>query len=679
MRIGKCVLLLLGVLILPLVGCRKAFTAEYLVDFRVGHRYVGNFIVYDREGEVFGERSLFESIGIPAVKDMPLSVLSQYGRVEFDRQGQHLLFMPDDPEMFRPERQSILDVTAELNIQPKRFDFKGIDYQLTYSNRFYYYTRLTGRLWGFDADLWVQDGRDGTVQLQWHREEHPYVKDVRLGYLPEYDLYGLSATNEPYTRYKESFGTQQEYLYYPIGTRLEIFRNSEYIGSFLVDATPYVVNLELTYGVNDFLIVAYRPDGVIEKKQVLKVVDSFMVPEGNLQYLVVFGEKRHTDRADYRVRLSYGLSNNITTSADLLKDDFHLLAYLKPGEGMLIRTRISREDGEVSLFGQWKPAAVTLTLSKKVSSLRVALRKLMSPTISLHYDENDTLTGSARLFYRGSNGIYISPYIEFAHSRNSRNSATVGGNLLLPIDTRFRVLADLRMPLTGGNHEHLGLSVIRTLPEGELGLKTVFRDLSRLQETELFANLYRFRYASVNFRVSYNYLVDDLNLWVGITGSLTPTMGLHNTLYGGQAERGYLVIRPFLDANLNRRLDDNEQILYATVSVDGVRYQVEGKPLIINNLLPYRTYTITAEGEVDVEPFYHIIAVTVARGSIGTVDIPYYEVEDVEGYVEDNRNNVEVALYVDGKLYKKTRTRFGGYYHFRVPAHLKPREIKILQ
>jgi len=72
--------------------------------------------------------------------------------------------------------------------------------------------------------------------------------------------------------------------------------------------------------------------------------------------------------------------------------------------------------------------------------------------------------------------------------------------------------------------------------------------------------------------------------------------------------------------------------------------------------------------EIDVSPVLYHIAVKTERASCTRVEVPYVEMEEIEGYVKSRRDGIRVMLLKDGKPYREMLTRFGGYYYFRVKS-----------
>jgi len=130
--------------------------------------------------------------------------------------------------------------------------------------------------------------------------------------------------------------------------------------------------------------------------------------------------------------------------------------------------------------------------------------------------------------------------------------------------------------------------------------------------------------------------------------------------------------------NNNLQHDPAEPIIPACITIQNKTYCTKERPLIvIDDLLPYYDYFVVFEQLPDLTPIIANTQVNLPRGSVTTLYVPYQEVEDIEGYIESKKNNIEVFL-IDKKTQKiiaRTKTRFGGYYLFRVPKYVAENSI----
>lgn len=507
----------------------------------------------------------------------------------------------------------------------------------------------------------------------------------------------MSFTNEPHTRYMDGFGMQDIYVYYPIGTRLEVFRHTDYIGTFTVDSSPYRITIDLFYGTNEFRIIAYRPDGVIKEEIITKTIDNFLVRKGGVEYLAAYGKRNNSDIRDHKVRISYGLLNNLTTTAETSKDYSRLSAHWRPSEQILLQPRIYLDGFGISAYHANKmPLNISLLYldRKKIDNLsfNIALRTLLSPSFShssvrtiQNGDYVNTTTDRIRAFFSYKN-LFISPYTEWKtiETQNTQNIyRTFGftGFALLPY--QFKITSEFknkRNIKTNRDILSIDASIVRQLNIGSIEVKNSFKknyqQPLKLEKTEAIFNFHKFRYASINLRASYNHISRNHGIFAGITGSITRA-GMSNRQ---QSNRALIYVRPFLDKNQNGYYDDNEDVVYTSVLMKNRNYKTNGNVILIDDLIPYRTYTLYMSNEIDAEPKYHTISVTPTRGNITAVNIPFYEIVEIEGYVESRKDGITAILLVDGKEYRRTKTRFGGYYYFRIPLYMKNKAtVKFMQ
>lgn len=187
---------ILLVITILLLAC-FAEASEYLVSFQINYRNAGNYIVYEKDGQLYAEQALFKNLNIPVKEDTPLTVLEKHGKIEFNRERQTLVFIPNNPNLFR-ERQLKGNQKPDLVIKHENsiedfnllrlpFTFKGIDYQIGYlwnkDSRLDYQVTGTGRIWNFDTDLRLYSRDKGNFSLQWHDKENKYLRDIQLGYI----------------------------------------------------------------------------------------------------------------------------------------------------------------------------------------------------------------------------------------------------------------------------------------------------------------------------------------------------------------------------------------------------------------------------------------------------------------------------------------------------------------
>lgn len=664
----------------------KSAYAEYLVDFRMNGRSIGSYIVFEQGKDYYIESSVFEAMGLPVKEDKPLSFFEQYGRINFNPAKQVVIFSPDDPRLFE-RKTSGNGLKPDKVISNKNgFAVKSLDYQAGYTwnhkDTYSFIGTLTGKIWQFDTDYRFSNTGKANYSLQWHDERGAYIKDIQLGQIQGHNIKGLSLSNEPYARY-DSFSAYTHYLYLPLGTRVDIYRNEAFLRTITINRYPHPVEIELFYGENGYKLTYFLPTGEIKEETIIKTVDSFLIPKGQVQYYIAGGNDSVTQNKTYRLRTGYGISNSLTLSGDVNKngDSFKSLqAYYRLDKNILLNPKLY-SDGYG--FNAYYYNDLNLSFSyddrKKWNSVVfvAGVKAPLSPTFShsLTQQNNIKIARDRLGIYAHFKNLHINPYIENQTIRSAAKtrSEKIGFNsfFILPYGLKTGFNYEIDNVIRKDQYEAFLTKTINKL--GDVTFKQTWNNGQR-ENFEVNANFYNNKYVSISAIGRFNK-TGESSFFISLTGSFTPK-GIKKD---HQAQRAMFYVRPFLDANNNGIYDEGEEIIPATVSIDGRKYTVADTPVLISDLAPYREYTVIANEELDAEPAYKVISVRPNRGDIAVIDIPYNEITEIEGQIKSGEDYKEISLLDEtGNIVKKTKTRFGGYYLFRVPAHMK-NKLKVIE
>ena len=662
-------------------------------DYPLVAGYIGNkrFItveVQERAGVYYVDQSFFEKLRLPITEPKPLEFLKNYGDYEFNKYTQTLRFFPSRPEWFLAQQKAKVANPAE-SIEQKSWDWKSVDYQATHtisstgkpvSSLF---AVSTGRVFGLDLDASFNtlDNRVGGL-LQWHNEANPYLRDVQVGTLPLYNIdRGVSVSNEPITRFTTSneFGKQTIYLsQYPLGSRVDVIRRGAVIATYTVDRLPFPIVLDMIYGSNEFTLRVLQPDGKNIEQYIKRDVDSYMVKRGLLEYTGAYGvDKDYKEK--YRARVGYGLTDWATLQIDAT-DVPHTStfgAYLRVNDDLIIKPKVYDNGfgGELYYTKDWLTFQGQATEKSDLHERRgvVAIGVDYQPSLSaseVEYNGHTTTTTTFRLAKALSTpvaNLHLSPFGEYQKYDNTITKA-VGGTAIAMFSKAIRFQTEYRYQ--DDTSQKLDLALIKEMSYkgvsiGELkGFANFWQAPGQKMDIHAVGvetRLYNWQYASLsaNYQHTFDGKGSD-SATFSISGSLTRA-GACKT-----AQRSYATL------DIRTHIKDSDEAINAIVYVNSVQHKVpKNGHLVIPDLVPYIKYNVSTEPGIDVEPVQYDFEITPARGELAIVDVPFYQMIDLEGQAP--APGVVCKLVKDGKVVKTQRAGSDANYLFSIRSEDKAR------
>ena len=663
-------------LLIALLISTPAFSAEYLTAVTMHGKNIGQYIVTEENGEYVIEQSLFERLKLPIVEAKPLTFLNKYGTYDFNRVSQSLLFLPDKPEWFKEQKKRANGPNDGELVKSKDFDLKSVDYQAnaTYGSSAPVYSLFgtaTGRLYiaDIDASFSTLDGKS-TGTAQWHDEKNKYIRDAQIGAVPLYGIkYGVSASNEPITRYQNGFGTQPVFVNYPIGTRIELYRNGNYLNTFVCDAPNFRIDLELAYGTSEFLIRAFQPDGNVKEQKIKKSVDSFMVAPGQFEYSAAYGTAENKSQ-QYKLRASYGLKSWVTIFTDNDVKGRSIGSYFKINDDLLVTPKLYNDGyaGELYYNWQWLNFAGSFNNRTDHKDRRgiIGISSFLNPVLSIVQDDLTKTTSYTARITQSYQRLHVSPYFEHK-SVNGEISKAAGFNAMLLMQHGYRVQGDYRYQDNGS--QTFSYNVIKSLNIGELKAFVDFYSTPTtdftIKDAGAEVRLYNFKYASLSAVYTHNFAEKNDTATFSISGSLTRG----GTVKSAQRTYATVKVSTFIDNNNNGVQDDGDEPISSTITINNQLYETTKGSVLIYDLVPYIRYEINTQGEVDAEPKEPTYITIPNRGELVEVNIPFIAMKEVEGQVQGKKEVLIVKLTDDLGKVRTTKTSYEGYYMFRVPAN----------
>ncbi|KAA0888083.1 hypothetical protein [Oryzomonas rubra] len=687
---------IITVIAITLLAAVPAFAEEYLATLAVDGRAIGQYLLDDNSGKLTVDKAAMAAIGfnVGNVNNamVPVSMLEKSGKIDWNAQKQILNFEPENPEYFRAAAAKNAAKPDKIITPKPALDLKALDYQISdimsnRSNNAYSLSgNFIGRLYYTDLELHL-DGGSGSSTWQnslvgeWRDEKNEYVKSARFGKIDTYN--GAALSNEPFSRFG-AFGSDAYTVYFPIGSRLDIYRNGLFVGTATTTSSGYDIKLDLQYGSNDYKIIAYCPDGSVRETKFRKSIDSYLADKGKVRYTIGGGAEpdNHGDGA-YIARLSYGVLSNTTIEAEATRSGS------VEAQKLTLYSRISEE-----LF---------LTASAENNGFNVQVqgsKGIIDGNINVGRDPSgDYINGGLTV------GVWGNPYLYASHTQNN-DRVRVMGNISVPVltchatlipsvefehdkttglDTRraslmgicpVQQLARVQASWAGEwnpetNNSTYQFDVIRDIPDfGNITLSsTLSRSIDRSMHVETLEgklNFQSWQYASITLDITNRPTQGDTSAMLMLTGSLTR----HGATRDQQAQRATVFVSACVDKAGAGKCDDNSESVDTEIVIDGSTKKL---PVLLSDIVPYRPYTIKVLDAVGLVAESHTIEFTGNRGQITSVQIPFAELTDLDGYVAPRRDGVTVKLLLDGKDYLTTTTAFGGYWYFSIPSNLKSR------
>ena len=683
------------ILVIALAVVSSPVLAEqYLVDFKVGTADKGDYILSVTEKAVMAPPALFAAVGIPASESLPLDTLSDYGELVFDQSHQVVQFQPSDPALlprnqFNPERHMV-------QIDRPVFEGKSVDYFVTHNSvrETSGYLLGTGRAGPADLDLRAGFGTsDSFFSAQWHDDDNQWVKDVQAGRVQRYGLDGLSITNESRLA-TSSFASDRIELYWPVGTRIDVYRSGAYQETITVDREPFYYDLDLVAAQNKFEFRAILPDGRSDVRTYDRRVDGQLAPVGQISYSLSAGNDYMGDNQVYG-RVGYGLSSyaSIFAGRDNLYDGY--LSMLASRNGLTGQLLAHGGDtpgyaGALSFYSDHIGASYTHRDAATESSSYL----LRAPSLwgTPQYQRTDTDTGRHKTtlerfsvrqgFALGATHINLAPYFERAE-RASGETDEYGMSSIISHRSGFRFGLDI-------SHEEVkkyAFERTKIKPEisfrawpGRIAYRTEFLDEGNgwtNRRHDLDVNVWQWDFATLSGGWS-KVKGGDSYFTLTVSGSF----GNHGLTRSHQARSAEFTVMGCDDRNLDGVCQDDEPPVERVPVTYGARDHVS--PARISGLSPYQAYDFEVGGVFGYEPVERYLTTDdLPRGSQNRIAVPLRKIEEVEGRIESGLDGVDVALVdkVTGELIETQKTSFGGWYLFYAPAgvDVEVREIEVIE
>ncbi|BCK22236.1 MULTISPECIES: hypothetical protein [Vibrio] len=660
---------------------------DYLMKFVLNGQNKGEYLVSREVDSAIAEPGLWHAAGVNTKEQLPLERLNNLGHAKIVWSEQTIYFYP------RNNAAKARKVKPEVTIEPNvsNLDVKSFDYFLTYQSKGDIAGNITGtgRVANLDVDVRAGLGeQESYFSSQWHDEENSNVKDIEVGRVQRYGLDGFSLTNES-SLATGSFSNDQIELYWPVGTRVDVYRDGTYLQSLVLDSEPFSYKIELNYSNNQYKFYAVLPDGRTDTKTIERAISGRLAPVGGLTYQVAVGKSPATDESKLIGRLSYGMTNELSLfagqdeqerqyfSALYSRDDFSFEPIWYGSSGYALSG--SWQDGNLAIFGKLSDLD-----NYHLRSVSVSSRSLFQPTIqysSRTHGGYETQETTLRTYHSTrletlNTSISLSPYYS-NRLTNGVRSNIFGGRMLASMEAGWQVLASYE-------HESKDINGIRDIERfnGEISKRF---SLGRLtyryaasnfghgwegQQQSLRADLWNWKFATVS--ASFNHSSGGGN---NITLSVSGSFGRTGFQRAPQRSQATLVLSTCRDLNADGICQEVEpEVKGVTASVDGRQVRT---PAVIDSLTPYRRYDIEVSGDFGLSPQYDSIqSDRLVRGGINHLRLPLSEVREIEGQLE--RDGIRVAL-IDtetGDVLAEQTTEFGGWYLFYAPAGLKVKVVE---
>lgn len=660
---------------------------DYLMEFVMNGQNKGEYLVSRGVDSTTAEPGLWQAAGVNTTASLPLERLNNLGHVKIVWSEQTIYFYPrhntTKPKVVKPE------VAIEPTVS--NLDVKSIDYFLTYQNKGDISGNVTGTGRVADLDVDVRagiGGQESYFSSQWHSEDNRYIKDVELGRVQRYGLDGFAVTNENYLS-TGSFSSDQIELYWPVGTRVDVYRDGTYLESLVLDSEPFSYKIELDYSTNLYKFDAVLPDGTTDTKTVERAISGRLAPIGGLNYQVAIGKSPISNESKLIGHLAYGLTNELSLfagqdeqerqyfSALYSIDDFSFEPAWYGSSGYALNS--SWQNDDLAIFGQLSDLD-----NYQLRSVSVSSRSLFQPTIQYSsrthdgYETNETML---RTYHNTriealNTSISLSPYYSNRLTGGVRSNM-LGGRMLANMPEGWQVLASYEhesKELDGiEDIEHFNGEVSKRFNLGRLTYRYTASNFGHgwvgLQQS-LRADLWNWKFATVS--ASFNHSSNSgNNITLSVSGSFGRA-GLSRTPQRSQAQ---LELSTCKDLNLNGICEPTEPEVEGITATVAKREVVT--PAIVDSLTPYQSYTIQVGSGFNLSPRYKAVESTrLIRGGVNRLRLPLTEISEVEGQLE--RDGIRVAL-IDtetGNVLAEQTTEFGGWYLFYAPSG---RKIKVVE
>ncbi|MBI1676302.1 hypothetical protein [Shewanella sp. DW31] len=660
---------------------------DYLMKFVVNGQNKGEYLVSREVDSAIAEPGLWQAAGVNTTASLPLERLNNLGHAKIVWSEQTIYFYP------RSNTAKTKKVKPEVTIEPSvsKLDVKSFDYFLTYQSKGDIAGNITGTGRVADLDVDVRagiGGQESYFSSQWHSEDNRYIKDIELGRVQRYGLDGFATTNENYLA-TGSFSNDQIELYWPVGTRVDVYRDGTYLQSLVLDSEPFSYKIELDYSNNLYKFDAVLPDGTTDTKTVERDISGRLAPVGGLNYQVAIGKSPTTDESKLIGRLSYGVTNELSLFTGQDEQERHYFSALYSRDNFSVEPtwycssgyalNSSWQNDKFSIFGQFSDLD-----NFQLRSFSISSRSFFQPTIQYSsrthggYETQETTLRtyhSARLEALNTS-ISLSPYLS-NRLTNGVKFNIFGGRMLASMTDGWQILASYEREsknLDGiKNIERFNGEVSKRFSLGRLTYRYTANNFGHgweMQQQSLRADIWNWDLATISMSLNRSSNGDN-NIALSVSGSFGRT-GFSRGLQRNQAQ---LELSACKDLNLNGICEPTEPEVKGITATVAEREVVT--PAIVDSLTPYQSYAIQVGSGFNLSPRYKAVESTrLIRGGINTLRLPLTEIREVEGQLE--RDGIRVALIdteTEDVLAEQT-TEFGGWYLFYAPSG---RKVKVVE
>lgn len=680
------------ILLLLLSLTCSASASEYLLDATVNGVRLGLFMAYQQNGEMIIDRSFFGALGLPATEDKPVKTLEKYGNgaeVEIDIGRQLLRIDSKTPFPFQNQvtaeggGQSIDKIKPETPwFALKSIDFSGsiASYQSAYSQSANteknYYIAPNGTFLKGDVEAYYySDSQPTSYRLAYRDEDREYLRSFEVGYLQHPLPWGdfdqqkrsIAISNVPLQR--RGYLLEDYEIDEPVGTRIELWRGQELLKVYTVDALPFRVPLPLYYATNDYTLKVYRADGIVKMINVERDISQDTLRANELNYYAtviegtngVFGE------------VKYGILDIINLSVGLTHKDSEQMPYggfsLRMPKALITGVGSANGDSFASLY--IKPG-FSVTHSKinsipqEVTTFSLATKFLWSPLLTVRLDQTadiNTQSEELKLYIPAGSSWFFNPSLQhieqFSEQIGNYVENISSGQLYYFFLPGHKLGADLSYSdrLERGAWE---VTYFYSRGQHQLDLSTgnLNENLYPNSATRYSAMRYTWRPSGQGLALSAaaRYMEDNsYTMTANVQGSFVPKA---RQVLATQTKDTGLLFLSLEDAATNKKMTGK-------VLIDGIMRNIEGHTLI--PLTPYQYHRVNVISDFDYEPEKKTFDLYVSRGDVNVLNLKMDPVVDMDGYIDSKENGKTVLLVDDAdQEVATTKTRFGGYYYFRV-------------
>lgn len=668
----------------------QALADDYLMELVLNGQSKGEFLVSrEADGEkATAEAALWREARVNADSPLPLSRLNGLGRVKVVWSEQVIYFYPRQASSggARPKPEAMIhpDVAS--------YDMKSLDYHLTHHSQadeaLIGSVTGTGRVGDFDLDVRAGiGGHDSYFSSQWHDEDNRYVRDVELGRVQRNGFDGLSLTNETYLA-SGSFSTDQIELYWPLGTRVDVYRDGAYVESLVLESDPFPYEIELDYSNNRYEFRAVLPDGRTDSRTVERAISGRLAPIGQFNYRLAAGQLPESGESLAMGYLSYGLTNELSLfagrdhqergylSALYVRDSFSLEPNWYGNRGYALNG--SWQNDDLSVFGR-----VSDLDNYNQQSVSLSFLALFRPSLQYSSRSHDgyevqeaTLRTYHNTYFRPlRSSVSFSPYLSM-RERNGLDTEVIGGRLLANMPQGWQAAASYEREnydTTLDTMQRFRGELSKRFRLGRLTYRHAAIDHGRgwaTQQQSIRADVWNWKLATISAAVNRSS-TGEKSLSLSISGSF----GRSGFTRIPQRNQATLELSTCRDENADGICQADEPEVTGITARVGERRVIT--PAIVDSLTPYRRYDVEVSGDFGLSPRYRAVeSGRLVRGGVNHLRLPLSEIREVEGQLEKDGIRVALIDKSTGNVLSVQITNFGGWYLFYAPAHKKVEVVR---